>query len=182
MNIVNRTIVNGVDLPLNRGATLVIGYGNTLRGDDGVGYHIALTVQQWQHPDWIGYPCQQLTPDLAALMADFATVVFVDAAIAPVATPKAAAIGQVQWQRIAPESGVSSMTHTASPSGLLALAQWLYNACPFVYLVTISTSYFDFTETLSPGAIAGQTQVLDQLYQWQMATAAASGQRLASDA
>ena len=41
--------MNG-QLPFDGSKTLVIGYGNTLRSDDGVGRHVALAVSSWGLP------------------------------------------------------------------------------------------------------------------------------------
>jgi Ni,Fe-hydrogenase maturation factor len=54
---------------------LVIGIGNLLRGDDGVGGLLAEEVG--------GRSVQQLTPELAAELAELEVVVFIDAWLAP---------------------------------------------------------------------------------------------------
>ena len=42
---------------------LVIGYGNTLRGDDGVGPRVAVAVEDLQLPGVRTLVCQLLTPE-----------------------------------------------------------------------------------------------------------------------
>jgi hypothetical protein len=61
---------------------LVIGYGNTLRGDDGVGYQVAETVAEWQLPQVRSIAVHQLLPELAADIAEVDLVIFVDAVVA----------------------------------------------------------------------------------------------------
>ena len=57
---------------------LIIGYGNTLRGDDGVGYKIAEIIEQWNINNITSLAVHQLTPDLAENIAQADTVIFVD--------------------------------------------------------------------------------------------------------
>lgn len=58
---------------------LVIGVGNPLRRDDGVGPWLAETLQR-DHPALIqALLCQQLTPELAEDIASYERVLFIDA-------------------------------------------------------------------------------------------------------
>ena len=60
---------------------LVIGYGNTLRGDDGVGPKVAEAVEALQLPGVRTLVCQQLSPEHAEPISRARVVVFVDAAV-----------------------------------------------------------------------------------------------------
>ena len=60
---------------------LVIGYGNTLRGDDGVGPHVAEAIGAMRLPEVHTIVCQQLSPEHAAPISLAETVIFVDAAV-----------------------------------------------------------------------------------------------------
>jgi hydrogenase maturation protease len=60
---------------------LVIGYGNTLRGDDGAGVRAAELIAM-HYPNVHCMTVQQLTLDLAETIAQHAEVVFLDASIA----------------------------------------------------------------------------------------------------
>jgi hydrogenase maturation protease len=60
---------------------LVIGYGNTLRGDDGVGPRVAEAVRALRLPGVSTLVCQMLTPEHAAPISLAQTVIFVDAAV-----------------------------------------------------------------------------------------------------
>lgn len=59
--------------------TLVIGFGNTLRGDDGVGPLVAEQVDTWNLRNVRSLSVHQLTPELAADIAQVETVFFIDA-------------------------------------------------------------------------------------------------------
>ncbi len=60
---------------------LVIGYGNTLRGDDGVGPRVVEAIEKLNLPGVRTLVCQQLSPEYADPVSRAHTVVFVDAAV-----------------------------------------------------------------------------------------------------
>ena len=62
---------------------LVIGYGNELRGDDGIGPRVAEAVAARNHPGVRVRIVCQLVPELAAELAEARTVIFVDALMDP---------------------------------------------------------------------------------------------------
>ena len=55
---------------------LVIGYGNEPRGDDAIGPQVAQCVSAWSRPEVVGLAVHQLTPELAALLADVESRIF----------------------------------------------------------------------------------------------------------
>ena len=61
---------------------LVIGIGNTLRGDDGVGWWLAQRAERWRPAVQVRV-VQQLTPELAAELAPVNRVLFIDAWLGP---------------------------------------------------------------------------------------------------
>ena len=60
---------------------LIVGYGNPIRGDDGVGQAVITEVEQWNLTNVRSLSIHQLTPAVAAEMAEVDTVIFVDAAL-----------------------------------------------------------------------------------------------------
>ncbi|HTT66196.1 MAG TPA: hydrogenase maturation protease [Bryobacteraceae bacterium] len=117
--------------------TLVIGYGNSLRGDDGAGPLVASQIGAG------AIACQQLTPELAEPMSRAGRVIFVDAhADLPA--------GQIRVERIRPR--LSQAIHRFDPETLLAWSQQLYGRAPEALLVGIGAGSFDLGETLSPQA------------------------------
>jgi hydrogenase maturation protease len=135
--------------------TLVIGYGNTLRGDDGVGYWVAEAVEAWNLRDVRSHPCHQLTLDVAAEIAEADQVIFVDA------TPPGNPCSPLKIERLVPmgETGRVS-THHNTPQGLLAMSQALYGQLPSAYAILLPTRDFQFSECLSPIAESGMRQAL----------------------
>lgn len=123
---------------------LVIGYGNTLRGDDGIGPAVAEQVARLGLPGVRVLAVHQLAPELAADLADARVAVFVDATVG------GDAVAAVRLD--AGRAGVT--THAADPPGLLALALEVYDRCPEAWLVTAAGADFGFREGLSPAARA----------------------------
>ena len=120
---------------------LVIGYGNTLRGDDGIGPAVAETVAALGLPEVRVIVAHQLTPELAADLAEVRLAVFVDAAVSG---------APVKAVRVEAAEAGTAMTHAADPSGLLALCTAVYGRCPEAWLVTAAGADFDFRDGLSP--------------------------------
>jgi len=120
---------------------LVVGYGNTLRRDDGAGCLVADRVEALGLDGVRVLSCPQLTPDVAAQLAGVATVVFVDATVA--ATTK------VGWRSLAPDDTCPVSTHATDPRALLALARELYGHAPAAWLLTVPTELMGFGTDLS---------------------------------
>jgi hydrogenase maturation protease len=124
---------------------LIIGYGNPLRGDDGVGQQVTEAVQQWQLPRVRAIAVHQLTPDLAVCLSQTQTVIFVDAVSADPQT-----LPDVRVESLTPASLNSFTGHFVDPRSLLTLAQKLYHHMPAAYQILIPAICFEFSETLSP--------------------------------
>ena len=122
------------------GGVLVIGYGNTLRGDDGIGPAVAAEVAALGLPGVRVVVAHQLTPELAADLADVRLAVFVDAAVGG---------PPVTADRLDPAAAPGAMTHAADPRGLLALCALAYGRCPEAWLVTAAGADFDLRDGLS---------------------------------
>ncbi len=138
---------------------LVIGYGNTLRGDDGVGYRIAEQVEAWGWPQVETIACHQLTPELAAAIAACDRVIFIDATLPGAQTA-------VTVRSLSPANPTSSLDgHRSSPVDLLHLTAHLYGAEPEAFHLLLPTAKMAFGETLSAIAQAGMTAALAQLPQ-----------------
>ena len=126
--------------------TLVIGYGNTLRGDDGVGYQVAERLSTGDCVSMQTVSVHQLTPELAAKISLAEEVWFVDAWVGGTAP-------RVQPLTVTTE--LPLMDHGWQPEGLLQLAKILYDAEPVAYHLLIPAQQFDYGETLSEMASSG---------------------------
>lgn len=119
---------------------LVIGYGNTLRKDDGIGRY--LVEQLSPQPDLKILSVHQLTPELAADIAEVKSVIFVDVTISPE--------NRIKTQPLTPSLNLSSLGHSLHPEALLSLTQTLYQTVPIAWWVLIPGEDFTFGETFSP--------------------------------
>jgi hydrogenase maturation protease len=136
---------------------LVIGYGNTLRSDDGVGQLVAEQVANWNLRNLRVISTHQLTPDLAADIAETELVIFVDAYLAS-ATPK------IETYCLKPLANFTKIeSHISNPRVLLTLAQTLYNHCPQAWLITVPGENFDLGDCLSPLTQRGMTEAIKQI-------------------
>jgi hydrogenase maturation protease len=134
---------------------LIIGYGNTLRSDDGVGPRISDAVGEWRLPGVRAITCDLLTPELADPISQTDRVVFVDAAID---TPR-----EVLLRPLAPADSSQIMAHAADPRTLLAVARDVFGHAPEAWWLTIPASNMEFGETLSTETTRGMGQALDKI-------------------
>ena len=143
---------------------LLIGWGNPLRGDDGVGQAIAAAVERWGQPQLEVVEAVQLTPELAPLLAAARRVLFVDGEAGA-----AAVTGGWRLEPVPPlepggtTAALSSqpLSHHASPGVLLMLAETLYGRRPPAWQLLVAAHAYGFgsglspaTEALLPGALA----------------------------
>jgi hydrogenase maturation protease len=129
---------------LNTLSTLIIGWGNALRGDDGAGIIAAeLLLEKIHRPDIEIIPQHQLTPELMEPISRAARVIFIDAAVSGPA-------GIVHRIPLRPAPACARFTHHATPESLLAGAQALYGHTPEATLYTIPGRSFDTGQELSP--------------------------------
>ncbi|HEY9810742.1 MAG TPA: hydrogenase maturation protease [Halomicronema sp.] len=121
----------------------LIGYGNDLRSDDGVGQKIADIVSHWGVPNLESLAVPQLTPELAETLSQTDIAIFVDAY-------PANQNDDLQIVELKPASNPNSVIgHTSDPSTLLTLTEQLYQHTPKAWLVAIPATNFDLGETLS---------------------------------
>lgn len=139
---------------------LVIGYGNTLRSDDGAGYLIAEAVAAWQLTHVQSLALHQLTPDLAELIAQIQLVIFVDAVAQPLATT-----ANIELELLEPTFTETFTGHYADPRSLLSLTYALYKATPIAYQLLVPAINFSFGESLSPVTQSSMTLALAKIEQ-----------------
>ena len=128
---------------------LIVGIGNPLRSDDGLGWQAAQELlREALDGDVQVVATQQLTPEISELASKAARVVFIDAA-------RNGKPGTMRCDLITlPVSPSSRHSHDLSPAGLLKMAQDLYGRCAQGYLLTIAGDCFDTGDTLSAAVAA----------------------------
>lgn len=136
-------------------ALLVVGYGNTLRSDDGVGPRAAEAMAALHLPGVDTLVCALLTPELADPISRASRVVFVDAAIdAP---------QNVELRPLQPAASSQVMAHAADPRTLLALARDVFGRAPQAWWLTIPVENLSLGENLSPRAARGLREAMATL-------------------
>nr|HSN54202.1 hydrogenase maturation protease [Candidatus Sulfomarinibacteraceae bacterium] len=121
---------------------LVIGFGNTLRRDDGVGPRVARRLAE--HGVATVIEAFQLLPEHIEAAASAGLVVLVDAAVdlAP---------GEVRRRKLDP-AGPGSPTvdlHELPPEALATAARELYGSSPEVWLISVGVADLELGEGLS---------------------------------
>lgn len=149
--------------------TLIIGFGNIDRGDDGVAFQVINALrrrlgQKTLSEEETGLEelgetvdsvfLSQLTPELMEILVAYARVLFVDAHVYE-------NLEDLHCAPVTPEYAPSTFTHHLTPSALLALLRTLYGAEPSARLVSIRGYDFDFHRNLSERTRAGVEPAAD---------------------
>lgn len=134
---------------------LIIGYGNTLRSDDGVGPKVVENIAALNLPGTQTLSCPLLTPELADPISRADLVVFVDAAVD---APR-----EVQLRPLAPADSSQIMAHAADPRTLLALARDLFGHAPTAWWLTIPVENLGIGEQFSALAQRGLVVAIDRI-------------------
>lgn len=150
---------------------LFIGYGNSLRRDDGAGPALLKMIREHAGFDDIrAIETHQLVPELAVEIAssDVAAVLFLDASAASVGPDSHDAGNRVILRKLAGVASTPSLGHCCDPSILLLYAELLYGRKPPAWLVTIPGVDFEYGEGLSEltrsSLVVAQEMVLDLLH------------------
>lgn len=127
---------------------LVIGYGNTLRCDDGAGVALAAQLVDHWHRQQISaklLTVTQLVPELAIDIAtdEVIAVVFIDATVGELGQ-------QVQVHQVDRVVSSPSLGHHLGPATLLIYTRLLYDCHLPAWLVTVPGTDFEYGMTLSP--------------------------------
>lgn len=120
---------------------LIIGIGNTLRSDDGVGAFVCTSIDKMNLPGVTIDIVQQLQVEMIEEMTHYDHVILVDASTAN---------DTIQFESLQEnlQQTVSS-SHHINASLVQTLSQKLYNKTLSIYLCAIPASNFDTGDTLS---------------------------------
>jgi hydrogenase maturation protease len=128
---------------LNMGKTLVLGIGNSSRGDDALGWKFIDALEKFTILE-TDYRYQLQIED-ASLIRDYQSVVFVDASAEPLD-------GGFSFSPCEPKNIFYFSTHRIDPSALLWLCEDLYGVKPKAYVLAIEGSRWKLREGLSSKA------------------------------
>ena len=133
--------------------TLLIGYGNPGRGDDGLGPALAEAIEALGLPDLKVDIDFQLNVEDAWEMNGYDRAIFADAAVEG-AEP-------FFFKEVAPEDSAAFSSHAASPAGVLKLAKNLFNAQVRGFVIGIRGYEFDvFGAPITPKAQDNLSQAI----------------------
>lgn len=141
---------------------LVIGIGNPLRGDDGIGPRVVAELGPVPPAEAIAVP--QLTPELALRLRTADRVLFVDAAVA--------GEGGALVRRIQPASG-HALGHAVSPEVLLDWTERAFECAPDAWLLGVPGRVFDVAERLSPEGEKALPEAVEAVRAWLRSAAVA---------
>jgi hydrogenase maturation protease len=153
---------------LARRSGVVVGIGNVLRADDGVG--LAAVERLEADPRLVCaresgrlrvFWAQQLTPELAMdfAPADVVVLVDADAELAP---------GVIRERRVEAMPAADArpgMTHHVDAASLVAMARDLYGGSPELWVVGVGPASLEVGESLSPAVEAAVPQAVDAVIQ-----------------
>jgi len=124
--------------------TLVIGYGNPGRMDDGLGPALAEKVESWNKPSVVTLVDYQLNIEYAAEVAEADLVIFIDASTRQTEP--------FRFYRLEPANRHSFTTHAMVPETVLETSRKVYGKAPPAFALAVRGNRFELGEGLSSGA------------------------------
>ncbi|MBT8449799.1 MAG: hydrogenase maturation protease [Gammaproteobacteria bacterium] len=124
--------------------TLIFGFGNMGRQDDGLGVLLATHIK---HMQFLGVDVDmnyQLNAEDALKISDYDMVIFADASVAIESS--------FELMPLEAESCIAFSTHAMTPGSILAMAEQLYDAKPKCYVLHIRGYEWEFGAPLSAHA------------------------------
>lgn len=154
--------------------TLLIGYGNPDREDDGVAWHVLRGVAGYfglKIPDALDEDLitvnenlhflfnLQLLPEMTYEMADYARICFVDA-------HTGALENNLNIQKLDRKFQNSPLTHHMTPQTILSILEKAFNQTPEAILVSVRGYQFGFENYLSPETKELSLLAIEKISQW----------------
>jgi len=129
---------------------LVIGYGNTLRRDDGVGPRVAEAVEAMRLPRVWTLSLPLLSPEHGECLSRVREAIFVDASI----DSSVDAPGDVHLRPLEPAASARVNAHAVSAATLLAISRDIFGRTPRSWILTVPAHDLSFGEEFSPAVAA----------------------------
>lgn len=154
--------------------TLIVGYGNADRQDDGAAWHILSGIaaklglpipaapEDGYFPE--GQPVDlwyvlQLVPEMAEEFARYDRICFVDAHMGTI--PE-----EIRFVPVTTVPTSTALTHHLDPAACLELARMLYGSQPQAMLLSVRGYQFQFARELSPETTRLVNEAVDLLWDW----------------
>lgn len=124
--------------------TWIIGYGNPLRTDDGIGWVLAAELEKkFSLPDVEVQTSIQLGPEMSSRFREFQRIIFIDAAV----KGNPGDISVVNW--IEGKKHEQASTHEFDIADLVRFSELYQSDLPELFLFTVSGSDFSIGDSLS---------------------------------
>lgn len=127
----------------NEDKTLVVGVGNPLRSDDGVGFYVASVLEERHIPDVQTLVVQQLNLEVIEYFLNFDRIIIVDANCSKC---------DIEFKKLNAETCIMTSSHHVTPILLTSLAKTVYDKTLNVYLCLLKAENFEVGEGLSSSA------------------------------
>jgi Ni,Fe-hydrogenase maturation factor len=159
---------------MNIPSTVIIGYGNPDRQDDGVAWHILAGIAKklgrvvpanWEEPFELSEESPhimfrlQLDPEISETLSQYQNVCFVDAHTGDIPN-------DIQFGEVTSGFQTSPFTHHITAEACLALTQSLYQKKPEAFLLSVRGYAFGFTQELSPQTAFLAVIAIDKGMEW----------------
>ncbi|HTZ17786.1 MAG TPA: hydrogenase maturation protease [Dissulfurispiraceae bacterium] len=137
---------------------LIIGYGNPLRMDDGLGQIAARRIEGMLQGDDVKVMARhQMGIELAADLKDADLAIFIDAHVGD--DP-----GTIKEEEVVPGDAMpASLSHHLAPGVLLGCVHALYQRHPQAFVYSIAAQSFDYGEGLTPAVDAALPVLIDRI-------------------
>jgi hydrogenase maturation protease len=142
--------------------TLILGFGNTHRSDDGAGMKAATALDsELSSSDLFVIAAHQLTPEMAVSVSNSARVLFLDASHRGIA-------GEIRCEKLERDRGFEpgALSHNLSPQALLEVAARFFQSAPEAWLLTITGENYDFGEEFSSPVVTAWQEYLNRIRLW----------------
>lgn len=131
--------------------TLIYGYGNPGRMDDGIGKRFVDLIDNWiaeEKIENIFTDCNyQLNIEDASIISEYDAVVFVDASIVE-------DVENFRLEKVEPNDATIEFTmHAVSTAFVVDLCRKMYNKIPEAWVLHVRAYEFDFKEEMTPKAV-----------------------------
>lgn len=131
--------------------TLIYGYGNPGRMDDGIGKRFVDLIDNWiaeEKIENIFTDCNyQLNIEDASIISEYDAVVFVDASIVE-------DVENFRLEKVEPNDATIEFTmHAVSTAFVVDLCRKMYNKIPEAWVLHVRAYEFEFSEEMTPKAV-----------------------------
>ncbi len=146
--------------------TLIYGYGNAGRMDDGIGERFVELADQWIESQKIANivtDCNyQLNIEDAATVSEFDRVVFVDASVVE-------DVQDFRLEKVEPNDATIEFTmHAVSVNYVIDLCRKVYGKTPEAWVLHVKAYEFDFKEEMTPKAVSNMNNAFGFLKEFLM--------------